>query len=214
MEKLNLFWTSSDDVFRIIQLLKKNKIILGTSDTVFGLLAPLTAKGFDSLNSIKGRYEKPYLVLIGDREKVNLYAELPLSRSVQSLINKCWPGPLTLILNAKKNCPPFLQSKHGTIGLRMPDHLGLLSVLHDFDGLFSTSANKAGEPVPSSIDNVDSDVIRQCAAIVLDRPGHGNSSEVCPSTILNCTSDEIKVVREGAYAINELEEIAGAKFLT
>jgi len=212
MNSLLFFWTRASDSINVIELLKKNKIILGTSDTILGFLAPLTQEGFDSLNSVKGRFAKPYIVLIGDPRKIDLFVEMPISPAVKMLIDHCWPGPLTLIMKAKRELAPYLKSQDGTIALRMPDHQGLLSVLKEVDGLFSTSANKADMPVPLSIDAVDQEIKKQAAAIILDSPESQKSQSVRPSTILDCTGETIKVIREGAYPIEDLEQVAGQTF--
>ncbi len=212
MNNLLFFWTRSDDCIKVIELLKKNNVVLGTSDTILGLLAPLTAEGFYSLNSIKGRFEKPYIILISDPDKMDLFVEEPISREVLMLIDRCWPGPLTLIMKAKRELAPHLKSQDDTIALRMPDHQGLLSVLKEVDGLFSTSANKADIEVPLSIDAVDPEIKKQVAAIILDSPERQKSQSVRPSTILDCTGETIKVIREGAYSTEELECIVGQTF--
>jgi len=212
MNRSCFYWNNSDDVSYIAVMLRRSKIILGASDTILGLLAPLSREGFNILNKIKGRSDKPYIVLIGNPDRINLFGEKSTSTIVQSLINHCWPGPLTLIVKAKKDLPSFLQSSQRTIALRMPDHQGLLSLLQQFDGLFSTSANKANMPVPYSIDKVDPQIIEQAAAVILDSPEQEKVSMIKPSTILDCTRETIQVVREGVYPVDELEVVCNQTF--
>jgi tRNA A37 threonylcarbamoyladenosine synthetase subunit TsaC/SUA5/YrdC len=95
----------------------------------------------------------------------------------------------------------------------VPSHAGLLVLLQDIPALFSTSANKAGSPVPGCLADVDPEIVRQVSAIILDHDAHAGCTSVVPSTIIDCTGPRLKVVREGAYAIDTLEAIAGQKFL-
>ena len=123
-------------------------------------------------------------------------------------MNSCWPGPLTLILKAKPDLPDFMKSPEGTVGLRMPNHKGLLELLARFEGLFSTSANRAGEPVPQSIDEIDPEIMDAISYLIVDRE---QTPSMVPSTILDCSRDEIRIVRKGAYPIEKLEKIIEAK---
>lgn len=96
-----------------------------------------------------------------------------------------------------------MKGSDGTIGLRVPDYIGLQQLLAGCEGLFSTSANKAGEPIPLSFDEIDPDITKQVAAIVGDYSDNGSQTAV-PSTILDCSGDTIRVVREGAYPIETI----------
>jgi L-threonylcarbamoyladenylate synthase len=188
-------WSDPATVGKATHLLQENKVILATSDTVLGLLAPVTAQGFETLNMIKGRFEKPYIVLIDSQDKLAHFAQLPLPNYAHEIIDRAWPGPLTIIVRAKDDLPAYARSKDGTIALRVPEHPQLRAVLSNFDGLFSTSANKAGCPVPDSFEFVDADIIQQVSCIIKN----GAVGTTTPSTIIDCTGDTLRVVRQGAY---------------
>ncbi len=184
--------------------MRSGEVVVGSSDTVIGFLAPLTQEGFTALNTIKKRQEKPYLILVGSQSAVETLIEQPLSEQIKGIMARCWPGPLTLIFKAKASLPDYIKGPDGTIALRVPAHTGLQQLLAHCNGLFSTSANKAGEPVPVSFDQLDSDIKKQVKALVDDHPDE-TSQEVLPSTILDCSDGTtIRVVREGAYPIKEL----------
>jgi len=202
-----LNWSNKDSIRSIMQELKHDNIVLGTSDTILGLLAPITKGGYTNLNEIKGRAKKPFIVLISDPKKVSLFAET-ITPEIERLIDNCWPGPLTIIVKAKKDLPTFLTSKDGTIALRVPDHKGLLSVLQHFDGLFSTSANKTDQPVPEHIEDVDPEIIKKSVCCIRD----DDKKPVVPSTILDCTGAVIKVLRVGVFPVKQLEKITGKPF--
>jgi len=105
---------------------------------------------------------------------------------------------------AKQSIPDFMKSKKGTIALRVPDHTGLQKLLPHFTGLFSTSANIGGNPIPRTIEEIDERIVKQIACVVLDKKEKQVTS--LPSTIIDCSGNNITVVREGAYPVDELRK--------
>lgn len=212
MQKKLLLWKNADHIDQIKNILLENKVVVGSSDTVFGLLANTTKSGFISLNTLKKRDEKPYIVLIDDISKLKYFVSMMPSDSVFKLLQACWPGPLTAIFDAKREIPEFLTSSDHKIALRIPNHAGLLKLLVNFEGLFSTSANLAGQQVPGLITDIHSNIVDSVDLMVVDSYNPEEINNVLPSTILDCSNDNIKVIRAGAYAIDELERIYGSSF--
>ena len=220
--KKNLFWSPKQTIDRLKSSLKNNLISITTTDTILGFIGNLTLKSFESLNKIKGfRPEKPYLVLIWPKNKIQNFVESKnLNKKIYNLIEHCWPGPLTIIFKAKKDLSHFLTSKDGKIALRCPDHDKLKTLLESFDGLFSTSANKTGMPVPKSINNIDPEILQKVEFVVSDEiktqdliDMQSSLNQTLPSTIIDVSSEnEILVVREGAYPVKELEKYYGSIF--
>lgn len=203
--KQTLSWNDSTVILDLTVALRRGSVIAGSSDTILGLLADLTVTGFAELNRVKGRFEKPYLILIADAKKLTHFVELPLSGDVHRLVERCWPGPLTIIFKAKKSVPHFMKSADGTIAVRVPRHDGLQALLAHFNGLFSTSANKTGEKVAATVADLDPALANAVAYVVADDV----TPESKPSTIIDATGKELRVVREGAYPVSALEKIVG-----
>ena len=186
-------WHNKNIYDEINSILRAEGVIATDSDTVLGLLAPLTQAGYDKLNEIKHRSGKPYLVLVCDKQKALQFSDVFNKKKISTICEKYWPGPLTIIVQAKKELPDFMKSKEGTIAIRVPDHAGLQKLLADYDGLFSTSANRADRPIPQNVDELD-EAIKNNVDLIISK---GKSQDL-PSTIIDCTGDEIKVIREGA----------------
>ena len=199
-----VYWCEGKTIDFIKKRLQFENIIIGSSDTVFGLLANVSREGFKKLNAIKQRFNKPYLVLIANKMCLNHFVDVNNLLQMEKFINFCWPGPVTLIFKAKQSVPDFMKSKKGTIALRVPDHTGLQKLLPHFIGLFSTSANIGGNPIPRTIEEIDERIVKQIACVVLDKKEKRVGS--LPSTIIDCSGDRIIVVREGAYPIDELRK--------
>lgn len=204
-----LFWHDEGAIEYIKKIIKKGEIVLAEGDTVLGLLADISEQGYKELDHIKNRSSKPYLLLVANREKaLNLIEKnTPLSFQIEKLMNFFWPGPLTLICKAKKDLPWYIRSSQDTIAIRVPKHQGLLELLQYFDGLFSTSANKSGEPVPNSLSGVDKMVKEQVICLVKNNlEDNEDNDQQLPSTIIDCSGEQIKIIRKGAFSIEQLTD--------
>lgn len=212
MNKKVKFWQDQNTIQLLAESLKKNQVSVGTSDTVLGFLSNLSQSGFERLNEIKKRSQKPYIILINSIEKLPLFTDQIIDEQFKKLISKCWPGPVTIIFKSKQNVSDYLKTFNNTIAIRISNHEGLLQLLTNFDGLFSTSANIAGHEIPQSLNELDPDIIKQIQYIVLEKNSINHRYPIIPSTILDGTGSKIKVIREGAYPIKELEAIYGQPF--
>jgi len=193
-------WATSQGRELFTGLLKEGKIILGPSDTVLGLYGFPSQNAVLALNKLKNRCQKPYILLVKDYGVACTYAEIGQLEPYKALLEKYWPGPLTVIVKAKKDLPSWIMSQEKTIALRVPQHNQLQILLSEIPAFFSTSANKAGEPVPLCISQVDVDILNQVNGIVIDSSAKQNNE---PSTIIDITSGQLKLIRQGACALEQ-----------
>lgn len=209
-----LLWSNPKTIGYLEKELYSGGVVLAEGDTVLGLLADLSQKGHAQLDHIKNRSKKPYLILVGDRKKaLQLIDNDRYKRfQIEKLMNICWPGPVTLIFHAKPGLTWYSKSVDGTVALRVPDHAGLLQLLENFDGLFSTSANSAGDPVPSTMQQVDSAIKSAVACAVVHDDNTAVQSSV-PSTIIDCTGERMVVVRQGAFDVDILTDMMSSSVL-
>lgn len=191
------YWDDHLFLEQIEKQLKQGAVIAGTSDTVPGLLAPLTPAGKAQLDAIKVRAEKPYLILVDSLDKAAHFSESFSNPMVQKLTKRYWPGPLTIIVPLKKNIPSFIGAPDRTVAIRIPDHPAILALLKNFEGLFSTSANLSGMPIPISVAAIDPAITKQAALIVDDR----HPAQRPPSTIVAYRDGALTVVRQGAVTL-------------
>jgi L-threonylcarbamoyladenylate synthase len=203
MKSTCLSWSDQKDRKKLVGLIGHGGVVVGPSDTVIGLLANATQQGVVALDTIKKRSGKPYIILINEADKIGHYAQIPHDESVKKLINECWPGPLTLLLKAKEGVRLYPQDV-ATIALRIPAHQGLLDILAHFSGLLSTSANLAGDPIPTSMEEVSQDIMENVSGCI-----SATDFTTVPSTIIDCSGDQIVLIREGAYKVKDLEKIVG-----
>jgi L-threonylcarbamoyladenylate synthase len=213
MKNKFLNWSNPKHIGMVAELLESGRVVLGSSDTVLGLLAKVSGAGVASLNSIKERADKPYIVLIGEKNRIFDFTDT-INPEVRALMSTCWPGPLTLIVKACTSVPSYVSQGRDGVAIRVPQHQGLLMLLRMLPALFSTSANIAGAPVARSIDEVDPKIVKHSGTIILDEVGeHREGGHIMPSTIIDCTGSALKIVREGACPLAVIEKILGKRLL-
>jgi L-threonylcarbamoyladenylate synthase len=178
------------------------------TDTFYGLGAnPFDAAAVEAVNELKGREGKPVLVLVSDeREASRLVARR--TRAFDALAARLWPGPLTLIGEARAELPALLTAGTGTIGVRLPADDDARSVVRACGGaLTATSANTAGEPPARTAEEAARYFPRGLALVIDGGPARTD----LPSTVLDVTGDRPRIVREGVVTRRELEEILQAE---
>lgn len=235
MNKQKLRWNNHLHHAMASKALLENNILLTTTDTVVGLLGPLTAEAHISMNTIKQRpATTPLIVLVASYEKAkNFIASHTITSSLNNLMQHCWPGPVTIVCKAKKEMVPRCSvTQEQTIALRSPNHSGLQALLQNYEGLFSTSANMHQEPIPATLDEVDSRIRAACAYEV-DEPQENTFTKKESSSMIDisnvyCTLPDhtlhnphhtciekgfVRVLRNGAYPISQLEDYYGAPFI-
>jgi L-threonylcarbamoyladenylate synthase len=208
-----LWWRDELTINLMKKSLEDECVSITSTDTVLGFLARPSDKTHNIIDTIKGsRPDKPYIILIDSPQKLSAFVDVEeLCESVKCITQKCWPGPLSIIFNAKKNLPPYMQTKDGTVAIRCPRHTGLLNLLVHFEGIFSTSANKSGAPVAKTSHELSPELLMNIDYVVLDQQDVPAQQ---PSTIIDVTSSEIKLVRSGAYPIEKLEHVCGSRIVS
>lgn len=186
----------------------EGKIIAFPTDSVYGIGGdPLNLSLIERLYEIKFRERsKGFLLLVSDSEEAFKVAEF--NDKAKTLAEKFWPGQLTLILRRKEpNIVPMeVSAFQNTIGLRVPDHPMLLTILKIlkergyFGGIIGTSANYSGEPTSVSGDEIAKKFLRPIDLII----DGGPSASDIPTTIVDCTTDGLKFLRIGKITQEEV----------
>lgn len=216
-----IYWSDDNTIKNLNHSICNNEISITSTDTILGFLGNITKKSFENIIKIKGRKEdKPFLILVDFYSKIFEFVEekeIKQNKNLLLILEKFWPGPLTIIFNAKKNLPNFLKSKQNGIAIRCPKHDGLQKILQFFNGLFSTSANKTGDPIPDKLSELNLNIIDNIKHIVLDKNNIDTNYKLYqtfPSTIIDVTNrNYVKIIREGAIPTKELEKVYGENFV-
>ena len=185
---------SSHLIEKVAEVIKRGGVIIYPTETLYGLgVNPLDPESMKRLYAIKGREKtKPIPFLIKDQEILETLVEdvPPIGRQ---LMERYWPGALTLIFRVKEGLPAPLRGGSGTIGLRISSHPIARGIVETVDvPLTSTSANPAGEG-----DLTDPRIIARTFGDQVDLIIDGGIVPGVGSTIVDLTSTPPQVVREG-----------------
>ena len=194
---------SSKQLDEAAKLLKEGEVIAFPTETVFGLGVFYDDKeAYDLLNKIKNRREdKPYTMMLYDVSEISKYAFI--KDKYLPIIRKYMPGSLTILVSAKENVPAYVTHDTGVIGIRIPSNKEALELLKFIKKpLLVPSANKADQKPALSLEEVKSIFKDEISIIV---PGQISSGE--PSTIIDLTGDEIKLIRKGPIPFEELSQL-------
>ncbi|MCZ8154817.1 MAG: L-threonylcarbamoyladenylate synthase [Leptospira sp.] len=189
---------------QISEKLKAGEIFIFPTDTVYAIIADSNSRaGVDALYALKKLpKDKPLSLLCKDISMASKYIEY-LPNPTYRLMKKITPGPFTFILKANKNLPKpsFSHHKDKHIGIRFPNHIYLQSLLEIHQSPITSTSASTDDDFIIDIDDLDSKYAKNVTSII-----DGGIVKVELSTILDCTGDDIKVVREGlGYELVELD---------
>jgi L-threonylcarbamoyladenylate synthase len=198
------------DFERASQVIRNGGVIAFRTDTFYGLGAdPLNRIAVARIRKLKGREEtKPILLLISDARDCERFIDSPSNR-FQDAAQKFWPGPLTLVGLARPELADELTAGTATIGVRLPNDRGVRDLVRACGGaLTATSANPAGNEPARSGDEVRS-YFPEGLDLIVDG---GTVTAVMASTVLDLSSDEPRLIREGQITREQLQQALGLDF--
>jgi L-threonylcarbamoyladenylate synthase len=184
-----------------VAAIRAGKPVILPTDTVYGLCAtPYRAEPVRALYRLKGRTEEQPTALVAANLELLLECVPELRGRSATIARALLPGPYTLILsNPARRFRWLCGARPDTIGVRVPELAGPGRALLDRVGaVAATSANRPGEADPLTVDDVPEEIRGGCGAVV-----DGGVLPGVPSTVLDLTGPEPKVVREGAAPIAE-----------
>ena len=194
---------TKDDYGLAKMVLDNSGVVAFPTETVMGLGIYFDDhKAYEYLNKIKNRPEdKPYTLMLGNVKDIDQYAYV--SEEARKVINAFMPGPITVLLKVKENVPTYVTHNTGIIGVRVPAMRDLLKFIQYCEKpLLVPSANKSGEKPAMSSDEVES--------IFGDEVGYvfkGTCSGGVPSTIVDLTGEQVKILREGPISFDDIKQV-------
>lgn len=193
------------------EYIKNSELVAFPTETVYGLGASaFNPEAVKKIFLVKERpAQNPLLIHVSSIDQVKkLVKQLPNAARV--LMDKFWPGPLSLVLPASDNIPSVVRGGKASIGLRMPSHPVALALIDAAGPIAAPSANLSGRPSPVTAEHVRTDLDGKIAA-VLDAGPTGIGLE---STIIDLTGTDYRVLRQGGLPVETLEEVLGRKIET
>ena len=184
------------------EVIARGGVIAFRTDTFYGLGAdPFNASAVQKIRELKGREDdKPILIVISDTKEVDRLIPFR-AKAFDDLAKRFWPGALTIIGQAAAELPNQLTVGTETVGVRLPDDDRVRALIAACGGaLTATSANVSGQPPARTAAEVES-YFGQRIDLIVD--GGATTSE-SPSTVVDATTSELKLVREGVIPWSEV----------
>jgi L-threonylcarbamoyladenylate synthase len=188
----------ADVIGKAVEALRRGGLVAFPTDTLYALGADaLAADAVERVLTVKGRARgKPLSVLVPSVDAI-ASLDVSLAAGVPHALRAFWPGPLTVVVKAGGKFPSVLTGATGTVGLRIPAGPVAQAILAGFGRpVIGTSANKAGGPDPGDAKTVQRAIGGQID-LILDG---GRVALGVPSTVLDCTAEPARILREGAIS--------------
>jgi L-threonylcarbamoyladenylate synthase len=195
---------TKDSLQRIAETIASGGVIGFRTDTFYGLGAdPFNPEAVRRIKELKGREEnKPILIVISERQQVARFIS-HTSQAFNNLAKAFWPGPLTLIGEANPDVPAAITAGSRTVGVRLPDDEQVRALVSVCGGaLTATSANPSNLAPAGDAQTVLLYFGEKIDLIVDD----GEAKTDKPSTVVDLTGVQPKLIREGLVLWSEIEE--------
>ena len=182
---------------QVVAVLRRGGVIIYPTDTVYGLGCDITNhRAIERICEIRGlKPEKANLSFICyDLTDISHYTR-PLDNATFRLLKKTLPGPFTYIFNASQKVPKLLSSKKKTVGIRVPDNNIAREIVRQMGNpIVSTSIHDDDEIMEYS---TDPELIHEKYGDLVDLVIDGGYGDNVASTVVDCTSGEFEVIRQG-----------------
>ena len=195
------------DITRAVATLRAGGLVAFPTETVYGLGADAAnPDALARLYAVKRRpVDHPVIVHLGRAADLDAWAAT-VPTAARVLADACWPGALTLVLERTERVPDAATGGLDTVGLRVPDHPLALDLLRAFGGgLAAPSANRFGRVSPTT-----AAAVRNELGTDVDQILDGGPCAIgVESTIVDCTQDEPRILREGGIPREQVEALLG-----
>lgn len=171
------------------------------TDTVYGLAAdPFRPGATERIFEVKRRPRDVNVPVLVSGVDQALEVATAVPETATRLMQRFWPGPLTLVIPSRPDLGADLGEDDATVGVRCPNHPVPLTLCRRIGPLATTSANRHGEPTFTTAQAV-AEAFGDKVPVVLD----GGTCEGAPSTVVDCTGVEPKLLREGRVPWPEVQ---------
>ncbi len=194
--------TNSRQVNEVVEVLQRGGIIIYPTDTIYAIGCALTnIKGMDQIKRITGNVSKGhnFSLICHDLSQLSEFTR-PIPNHIFKLLKKNLPGPFTFILNGNNNLPKIFKQNKKTVGIRIPDNNIIRAIAESLGSpIVSTSIHDQDEIIEYT---TDPELIYERFGDKIDLMVDGGFGNNIHSTVIDCTSDEAEIVREGAGSLS------------
>lgn len=205
ISKIDINNIDLEELKKQAKLLRNGNTVIFPTETVYGLGAnALDETAVKKIYEAKGRpSDNPLIVHIYDKSEVYDLAK-DISEKAEAIMDKFWPGPITIILNKKDIIPKITSGGLDTVAIRMPSHKIAREIIKEAGvPIAAPSANISGKPSPTKANHVYEEMNGRVNGIVLG----GDSNFGLESTVLDLTEDIPMILRPGSITKEDLEKV-------
>ncbi|MCD6347315.1 MAG: threonylcarbamoyl-AMP synthase [Bacteroidales bacterium] len=185
------------EIAQVVNVLLKGGVIIYPTDTIYGLGCDITKpRAIERIARIKGlRAEKANFSFITyDLSHLSDYTR-PLNNQIYKLMKRNLPGPFTFILEASSLVPKLLKQKRKNVGIRIPDNNIIREIVRELGNPILTTSVHSDDTVIEY--ETDPELIHEEMENLVDLVIDGGYGYNTPSTVVDCTGDEIEIMRQG-----------------
>lgn len=188
---------------KVVEVLKNGGVVIYPTDTIYGIGCDITNhKAIERVCQIRGiKTDKANLSFIcNDLTSISQYTK-PLNTATFRLLKRSLPGPFTFILNASGQVPKLLSTKKKTVGIRVPDNNIAREIVAQLGNPIITTSIRDDDEIMEY--STDPELIYEKYGELVDIVIDGGYGENIPSTIVDCTTGEFEILRQGKGIIEE-----------
>jgi len=182
---------------QVVNCLRDGGIVIFPTDTIYGMGCDIyKSKAVEKIISILGEEKKRNALsfICHDLSQLSDFTT-PIENHIFKAMKRALPGPFTFILNANNQVPKIIHGAKKTVGIRVPDNSIVRAIVEELGHpIFSTSVKDDDEIVEYT---TDPELIYEKYGNLVDITVDGGYGDNVPSTVVDCTSGEIEIVREG-----------------
>lgn len=185
------------DIQRIVECLKDGGVIIYPTDTIYGIGCDiLNHKSVERITEIMNikKDKTMFSFICSDLSHLSDYSK-PLNNTIFKIMKSVLPGPYTFILNASNKVPKLLSSKKKTVGIRVPDNNIIREIVKELGNPILSKSIKDEDQILEY--TTDPELINERYGDLVDIVIDGGFGDNEPSTIIDCTGEEIEIIREG-----------------
>lgn len=182
------------DIGRLVEVINNGNIAVVPTDTVYGIIGDAT--NIDVIHKVyevkKRDYSKPLILMVSSIDMLEKYV-LEINDIEKKLIDRYWPGRLTILFKKNNNIDDLITSGSNLVGIRYPDNKELNELMDKLNKpLISTSCNISSKEVITSIDMLEEDISKHVSYVY-----DGGILSDTSSTIVRVNDGKIEIIRDG-----------------
>lgn len=182
---------------KVVECLKNGGIIIYPTDTIYGIGCDIfKSKSVERIAELRGIKpgKSTFSFICHDMSQLSEFVK-PIDNHTFKVMKANLPGPFTFILESNNNVPRHIQSKRRTVGIRIPDNPIIREIVRELGNpIMSTSVHDDDDILEYT---TDPELIYEKFQDKVDIVINGGYGDNIPSTVVDCTGDELMITREG-----------------